>query len=107
MGILTPTTNKQRSDKHEKIVAQRFGGRVTRGSGNSVEKGDVRVHGKFRVECKTTKANSYRLEQEVLLKIISEAHAAGEMGILNVQFETTGKRFVVLSEDDWEEINGA
>jgi len=107
MGILTPMTNRQRSDKHEKIVATRLGGKVTRGSGNSIEKGDVRVHGKFRVECKTTKANSYRLEQEILLKIMSEATAAGETGILNIQFETTGKRFVILSEDDWEEINGA
>lgn len=98
-------TNKQRADKHEARVAKLAGGRITKGSGNSIEKGDVKAKG-FRIECKTTKALTYRLEDITAQKIVNEGNAVGCVGIMNIQFEMSGNRYVLVSEQDWLDIIG-
>lgn len=103
MPLLIPKTNKQRADKHEKKVARLTGGKVTRGSGNQADKGDVKTPD-WRIECKTTKGASYRLEEATLCKIEEEAMATGRIPALNVQFEVTGNRYVIMKEDDWLDL---
>lgn len=66
-------TVKKRSQKQEKSVAQKFGGRVTAASGALWGmKGDVRTD-KFLIECKTTEKIFYRLTAKVWEKIEEEA----------------------------------
>lgn len=66
-------TVKKRSQKQEKSVAQKFGGKVTAASGALWGmKGDVRTD-KFLIECKTTEKDYYTLTAKVWEKIQEEA----------------------------------
>lgn len=77
--------------KHEARIAAQHGGRVTRGSGNQGEKGDVRVPGKMRIECKATGAKSFSVTIDMMEKV-ENAVAAGELPLLNVCFvDASGK----------------
>lgn len=105
MPLLIQKTNKYRADKHEKKVARLMGGKVTVGSGNQMDKGDVKTD-EFRVECKTTKAASFSLREEILCKITDEALATDRLPMVNIQFEATGNRYVILREEDWLDLKG-
>ena len=72
--------------RHEKEIAEDIGGHTTKGSGSGNEKGDVRVDGLFRVECKCTKNKSYSLKLETLQKIEEESLSSGETPLLNLRF---------------------
>lgn len=86
MPIPPPRTSLQNAQKQERENARRYGGRVTVGSGNRVEKGDVRVKGKLRMECKSTKHASFSVTRDMLEKIEREAGMAGEIPALVVRF---------------------
>lgn len=75
-----------RAPKQEKTVATRLGGRTVRGSGSGNEKGDVRVSGVVRVECKTTTAGSFRVTTEMLDKLRKAIHGTGEVPCMVVEF---------------------
>jgi hypothetical protein len=78
-----------RAPKQEREIAKRVGGRVTPGSGAGDEKADVRVRGLHRIECKATSRQSFSVTREMLDKLSTAAHSAGEMPVLVVEFLPT------------------
>ena len=80
------TRSHRRAPKQEREIAHRVGGRVTPGSGARDVKGDVRVKGLLRIECKTTKNKSFSVTQEMLEKIEMAACSGGEMPVLIIEF---------------------
>lgn len=96
--------SQRKSQQQERRVAEELGGRTQPGSGSGdFAKGDVRVKGEIRAECKTTSAASYSLKLADLVKIHREA-ALGklEMPVMSVQFQGpvgTSHRYAVI---DWE-----
>lgn len=80
-------------------MAKRVGGKVTTGSGNKYEKGDVRLKGVTRIENKTTKNESYSVSIATIEKLEQAAFGSGEIPILQVELGLGRKKFVVMP--DW------
>jgi len=91
------TDSQRRSKLQEKRAAKRVGGRVQPASGAGRAKGDVRVPGELRMECKLTRASSYSLRLDLLQKIEREC-TTGEKPIFEIEFQGVfpTKRYVVL-----------
>lgn len=91
------TNSQKRSRQQEKRAAKRIGGRVQPASGAGQAKGDVRLEGHTRMECKFTRAKSYSLKLEELKKIEREA-GPGEQPVFEVEFQCVypHERYVVL-----------
>jgi hypothetical protein len=98
---------KAASMKQEKRVMDAIGGRVQAGSGSGqYAKGDGRLLGVTRVECKLTTKKSFRLEHAVLAKIREEARL-GEMPSVQIDFKTpdtlrTYDTWVAIPQSYWE-----
>ena len=82
--------------QQEAKLARRLGGRVTKGSGNQDDKGDVVVPEVVRVECKTTEQKSYGLTLYDVNKIEVAARNTNELPVLVIQW--TDPRGKVLGE---------
>jgi Holliday junction resolvase len=80
------SNSHRRSKKQEKEIATKIGGKITPASGSREVKGDVRLKGIVRVECKTTKNKSFSVTLEMVEKIEDAAVEAGEMPVLIVEF---------------------
>jgi len=98
MGLKKPkrlktfqTKSHVRAPKQESETAKKIGGRVVRGSGCGYEKGDARLEGVMRIECKTTSKKSFSVTREILKKIEDAAMGAGEIPVLEVEFTENGK----------------
>lgn len=91
------TDSQKRSRQQEKRAAKRVGGWVQPASGAGRAKGDVRVPGELRMECKFTRANSYSLRLNLLEKLEREA-TTGENPAFEIEFQGVHppKRYVVL-----------
>jgi len=92
------TDNQKRSRAQEKRAAKRIGGVVQPASGALPgAKGDVRKKGEVRMECKLTRAKSFSLKLEELMKIEQEAER-GEAPALEIEFQGVHpkKRYVVI-----------
>ncbi len=74
------------SVKQEYNLAKKLGGSMTPKSGAGEVKGDVRIKGKYRIECKCTAKGSYSIKKEYLEGLIEAASACGETFILNIDF---------------------
>lgn len=99
---------KRRSRRQELDMADALAGRVQPGSGSLPHaKGDVRVRGKYRVECKFTRFKSYVLKLETLDKIRSEC-ATDETPVLDLAFlDSNGKlddHWVAVPYSVWLEL---
>lgn len=87
---------------------QELGGRVQRGSGSGRHnKGDGRLVGKARVECKFTTSLEYKLPMRALQKIRSEC-TLGEKPVLVVEFKEphtlkTRDTWAVIPWDEYKE----
>lgn len=99
------TGNRERSQAQERRIAKKTGGVVQRASGATAHrKGDVdRVpsmesSGRFKIEAKTTKCNSYKLNYADLKKIEEEAFRIGMLGAMVVTFEDRHDYIVVRRE---------
>ena len=94
-------TVKKRSQKQEKSVAKKFGGKVTAASGALWGmKGDVRTD-KFLIECKTTEKKYYTLTAKVWEKIAEEAlkdHMRTPLMLIDLE---DSERYVVFSPKDF------
>jgi hypothetical protein len=94
---------KRRSKLQERRAAEDVGGIVQPGSGApAFYKGDVRKIGALRIECKTTRSRSYRLEIDTIEKIKAEALQGGaEDWALQIEFQglPSNKRFAII---DWQ-----
>lgn len=87
-----PSPSHMRAIKQEKEAANRLGGRITPRSGAGDVKGDVRVKGVVRIECKTTKHKSFTVTLDMVRKIEAAAMSGGEVPILLIAFnDETGK----------------
>lgn len=70
----------------EQRVANILKGYATPASGAGSQKGDVRIKGLFRVECKATTRGEYLATLAVLDKIKQEALSFGEVPVLQIDF---------------------
>lgn len=87
------TKSHYRAPKQERETARRVGGRLTAASGAKDEKGDVRLKGVARIECKTTKHASFSVTQKMLDQIEEAATLSGEMPYILVEFiDEQGKK---------------
>jgi hypothetical protein len=96
---------RRRSRRQELELAQDTGGRVQKGSGSLPwAKGDVVHKGRFRAECKQTRARSFVVTRSILDKIRSES-AFDETPLLDIVFLGPGgkteDRFVVMPYSAW------
>lgn len=104
--------NKRVSQQQERELAEDLGGRVQPNSGATIgAKGDVRSKGRFRLEAKFTRANSFPLQLEDLQKIAGEC-APAEKPVLVIDFLEPGTsklrdRFAVLHYQDTKELLNA
>lgn len=91
---------------------EKLGGRVQPASGSMPgNKGDGRVHGRFRVETKYTTRSSYRLDVRDLFKVAGEC-AEAEVPVLVLDFKETGSaktigRFAVVPFSYFEKVSNA
>lgn len=93
------TASHARSRAQEQSTAKRIGGSVTKASGASYEKGDVRLKGFVRIESKTTKSRSFSITQEILAKLERAVVGSGEIPILQVELELGKCKVLVMP--DW------
>lgn len=100
--------HRTRSQLQERRVAEDLGGRVQAASGAMPHaKGDVRVAGDVRVECKTTTRPTYILQLATIKKIKIEGITQGfEDWVIQLEFKTqAGKtRFAIMDEKRAEEM---
>jgi hypothetical protein len=101
-------SNKRKSVLQERRAAEELGGRVQPGSGApQFYKGDVRVAGDLRVECKTTGSKAYPLKLQEIEKIKAEALMGGGEGwAMQIEFQTAsgGKKFAVIDWADYVQL---
>lgn len=95
-------TDQKRSQRQEKRGADLLGGTRNSGSGNGpYRKNDVRS-ADLSVEYKTTKAKSYRLTNEELIKAEQYALLDGREMLFGL--EIAGRHWLVISEDYFETL---
>ncbi len=77
-----------RAPRQEREVATRLGGKVTPRSGaGGFQKGDVRVKGVARLECKTTKHKSFSVTADMIRKVEDAAMTSGEVPVIVVEID--------------------
>ncbi len=74
------------SPKQECRVAKLVGGKNTPASGAKEIKGDVRLKGLLRIECKATEKSIYLLSYRVIDKIKEQALSCAELPCVQVDF---------------------
>lgn len=105
MGFLRPrkdhkllSPSHKRSKHQEEGAAKRLGGKRVVGSGSGFHKGDVRVKGIMRLECKTTIHKSFSLTLEMVLKIQDQAMACGEIPAMEIEYiDKSGKKLASVA----------
>lgn len=80
------TRSHRRAPKMEREVAERSGGRLVARSGAGEVKGDVRIKGVARIECKVTKNKSFSVTLDMLEKIEAAGAEGAELPILVIEF---------------------
>lgn len=103
------TDSQRRSRAQEKRVADREGGNKQPGSG-AVDgyEGDVRVAHKYRGECKFTRASSFSLKLQELMKLERQA-GSGELPAFDIEFQGINphRRYVIMPEWAYEALMDA
>ncbi len=107
MRSLSGKNTKRLSKRQEMALAGDTDSLVQKGSGSLPwAKGDVRKRGRFRAECKFTRAKSYTLTIATLDKIRSEC-AMDETPVLDVTFLNkdgrTDEHWIMIPYDVWLE----
>ena len=96
-----PNVMKKRSKTQERVSAKRDGARVQPGSGAMDHaKGDVRLRGIYRKECKVTTRSSFSVTRHTLDKITKEA-TGGEAPVLEVEFQEVFPRDRLYVVPEW------
>lgn len=93
---ITPSHTRSRHQESE--LADRIGGRRTKASGASYEKGDVRAKGFVRIEAKTTKNNSFSVTTELVDKLESAVLGADEIPILHIELGLGTHKVIVMPD---------
>ena len=100
----TVTASHRRAPKQEQETAKRINGKVTKGSGNQHEKGDVRVRGVARVENKTTKHASFSVTVEHLDKLDKAVLGTKELPFMAIELMGGARSFVVIPDIYFEDV---
>jgi Holliday junction resolvase len=88
----------QRSREQERECAEKFGGKVTKGSGSGYQKADVQAE-LVRVEAKTTKHDSFRVTVDMIEKLEADAFGADVIPMLEIELGLGKKKVYVVP--DW------
>ena len=89
---------QKQSQKHEKRLAKKVGGKVNAGSGAFwSRKGDVRAED-ILIEHKWTGKTQFTLKAQVLEKITTEAILEGRMPVLGIHLN--GENYVILRSEE-------
>ncbi len=91
----------QRAKAQETETAKRLGGKQVKGSGSGYQKGDVRVRGIARIECKTTKHKSFSVTLADVEKIEAATFGACELPVIEVELDNQCKRAKVVVLPAW------
>lgn len=92
------TKSHKRAPKQEKEIAALTKGRLTPRSGAGDVKGDVRLKGIARIECKTTKNKSFSVTLDMVEKLEMEAALSGELPVFVIEFiDHNGKKIKDLA----------
>lgn len=94
-----PSPAHARAKVQEKKTAERIGGTTTKGSGNQAEKGDVRLRGLVRIECKTTIHKSFSVTTALLDKLDAAVFGAGEIPMFEIELGLGTHRACVMTGD--------
>lgn len=97
----------KRAPRQERLTAQRVGGKVTNGSGNQAEKGDVRVRGVARIENKTTKHASFSVTIEHINKLDAAVLGTKEIPMMAIELLGGTRSFVVIPDIYLEDVVNA
>lgn len=93
---------QKQSQKHEKRIAKRIGGKRNAASGAYWQrKGDVRSDD-LLIEHKYTGKKQTTIKSEVLKKIMREAILDGRIPVLGIHLD--GEDYVILTEHDFIEM---
>ena len=93
--------SQRRARQQEAEAAERLGGDQVKGSGSGYQKGDVRVRGMCRVECKTTKHRSFRVTLADIEKIEAATFGACELPVIEVELDNQRTRAKVAVIPLW------
>ena len=89
-----------RAPRQEKKLAEILGGSRIRGSGNGNAKGDIRLNGIARIECKNTQHDSFRITKKMLDTIEGASIGCGEVPVIQIdmidEFSKPTHRMVVM-----------
>ncbi len=93
MDNRTGRRQKRLSKQQEEKTAAELGGRTQANSGATRMGGggDVRIQGKYRIECKFTEGPRYTLKLSDLEKLKKQANAVAEVPIFQFQFRSKGR----------------
>ena len=99
------TEGQKQSQKHEKRLAKKIGGKPMAASGAFwSHKGDVRSSD-LLIEHKWTGKKQVTVKSEVLKKITTEAILDGRIPILGIHLD--GENYVILGEEDFFELRNS
>ena len=84
----------------EERIARDLGGTAQAGSGNTANRrGDIRVHGRLRVQEKTTSGRSFSLRSQDWEEVREQALLAGEEPVMVIRFLEGDRWLAVLDYD--------
>lgn len=101
-------TTREKSDRQEKALAKRLGGRTTPGSGAGFIKGDISTPGEYRpfelptaemIEAKTTARTQFTVRLADLEKLSREAAGVRRRPVFVIQLDDEGRG--IYSEREW------
>ena len=96
------TEGQKQSQKHEKRLAKKIGGKRNAASGALwSRKGDVRSDD-LLIEHKWTGKKQFTVKSDVIKKNVREAILEGRMPVIGVHLD--GENYVILLEDDFMEM---
>lgn len=98
------TESHHRAKVQEKNTAKRVGGVTVKGSGNGVEKGDVRIRNVARIENKTTKHASFSVSVDHLDKLDTAVLGTKEIPFMQIELMGGARSFIVIPDIYFEDI---
>jgi len=87
-----------RWEKQEKEIADRIGGKISKASGASYQKADVRKFNVVRVECKSTSKKSFRVDEKMIDKLERDCFGSNEIPVIAVEILNGRRKCYVIPD---------